>query len=145
MCIHDTTSRDCDFCLPSIDLHPAPILDGAADSEERIKYHYTTGYADFTSTDTALSSPPAQGPVRPTPDQPVQTTENSMNIQQPLDHVIDCWFDWPGLSLDLPSSENSSNPTNFSSQFPLFDGTVGVSSSLINPFHIPSSRLSDPS
>jgi len=65
-----------------------------------------------------------------------------MNIHQPPDHVIDYWFDQLGLSLDL-SSENSSNLVNFSSQFPLFNGIDGVSSPLINPFHIPPSRLSD--
>jgi len=143
MCIHDATS-DCDVCLPSTDLHSAPILYGVADNGGRINYHYT-GYANFTSPDTALSSPPAQRPIRPTPDQLVQPTGNSLNIQQPPVHAIGYWFDWPGVSLDLPSSENSLNPTNFSSQFPLFDGIDGVSSSLINPFHIPSSRLPDPS
>jgi len=140
MCIHDATSYDCDVCLP---LHSAHILYGVADSGERINYHYTNGYTNFTSTDTALSSPSAQRPIRSTPDQPVETTENSMNMQQPPDDVIDYWFDRLGLSLDFPSSENSSNQTNFSSQFPLFDEIDGVSSSLINPFHIPSSRLSD--
>ena len=143
MCIHDVTSCDCDVCLLSTDLHSAPILDGAADSGERIHYHYTTACTNFTSTDTALSSPSAQRPVRSTPDQLVETTDNSMNIHQPPDHVIDYWFHRLGLSLDRPSSENSSNLTNFSSQFPLFDGIDGVSSSLINSFHIPPSRLSD--
>ena len=142
MCIYDSTSCDCNVCLPSADLYSAPILYGVADSGERINCHYTTAYADFTSTDTALSSPSAQWPVRSTPDQPVETTDNSMNIHQPPDHVIDYWFDQLGLSLDL-SSENSSNLVNFSSQFPLFNGIDGVSSPLINPFHIPPSRLSD--
>jgi len=145
MCIHGATSCDCDVRLPSTDLHSSPILYSIADSGERIDHHYITGYANFTSTDTALSSPPAQWPVRSTPDQPVETTENSLNIQQPPGHVNDYWFDWPGLSLDLPSSGNSSSLTNFSSQFPFFDGIDGVSSSLINPFHITPSRLSDPS
>jgi len=140
MCIHDATSYDCAVCLP---LPSTPILYGVADSGERINYNYTTGYANFTSTDTALSSPSAQQPARSTRDQPVETMENSMNMQQPPDDVIDYWFDRLGLSLDLPSSENSSNPTNFSFQFLLFDEIDGVSSSLLNPFHIPPSRLSD--
>jgi len=143
MCIHDATSHDCDVCPPSTGLYPAPILYGVADSGERIDYHYTTGYARFTSIDTALSSPSAQRPARSTSDQPVETTENSMNIQQPPNHVMDYSFDWLGLSLDLPSSVSSSNLTDFSSQFPLFDGIDGVSSFLINLFHISPSRLSD--
>jgi len=143
MCTHDATSRDCDVCLLSTDLHSGPILYGVTDSGERIDYHYTTGYANFTSTDTALSSPSAHHPVRSTPDQPVETTENSMNIQQPHYHVIDYWFNRLGLSLDLPSSGNSSNLTNFSSHFPFFNGIDGVSSSIISPFHIDPSRLSD--
>jgi len=143
MCIHNATSCDCDVRLPPKDLHSAPILYGVADSGERIDYHYTTGYANFKSTDTAFSLPSAKRPVRSTPDQLVETTENPMDIQQPPDHVIDHWFDRLGLSLDLPSSENSSNLTNFSSQFPLFDGIDGVSSSIINLFHMPPSRLSN--
>ena len=140
MRMHNTTSCDCDVCLPS---HSARILYGAADSGGRINYHYTTGYTNFTSTDTAINSPSAQWPVRSTPDQPVETTENLVNIQQPPNHVMDYSFDRLGLSLDLPSSVNSSNLTNFSSQFLLFDGVDGVSSFLINPFHIPPSRLSN--
>jgi len=143
MCIHDATSCDCDVCLPSTDLHSARILYGAADSGEGINYHYTTGYANFMSTDTALNSPSAQRPVRSTPDQLVETTENSVNIQQPPNHVMDYSFDWLGPSFDLPSSVNSSNLTNFSPQFPFFDGIDGVSPLLINPFHIPPSRLSN--
>ena len=143
MCMHYATSCDCDVRLPPTDLHSAPIPYDAADSGERFDYHYTTAYANFTSTDTALSSPFARWPVRSTPDQPVETTDNSMNIHQTPEHMIDYWFDWIGPSLDLPSSENSSNPTNFSSQFPLFDGIDGVSSSLINSIHIPPSRPSD--
>ena len=134
MCIHSGTPC---VCLPSTDAHSAPVLYDVADSGERINYHCTTDYTNSTSTNTALSSPSAQWPVRSTPDQPVETMGNSMNIQQPPYHVIDSWFDWFGLSVDPPSSENSSNLNNFLSHFPLFDGIDGVSSSLINPFHIP--------
>ena len=134
VCIHDATSCDCDDCLPSTDLHSAPIHCGIMDNGERITYHCTTGYANFASTDTALSSPSVQRPVRSAPNQPIETTENLMSIQQPPDHVTDHWFDRLGLSLDQPSSENSSNPTNPSSQFLSFDGIDGVSSSLITHF-----------
>jgi len=84
MCIHNTTSCNCDVCLPSTDLHSASILFGVADSRERINYHYTNDYVNFTSTDAVLTSPSAKRPVRSTPDQPVETTENPTNVQQPL-------------------------------------------------------------
>ena len=110
-------------------LHSAPILHADAKSGDRINRQYThftccTGYMFACATS---SLPFAKQPVPSATDESFESTEDPMDIHQPPPHVVDYWFNQLGLSLNPTSSENPSNATESTFQFPLFDGIDYVS------------------
>ena len=110
-------------------LHPAPILHADARTGERINcpYGYTTGPTGSISEDITSALLFARQPLNSVTNESFESTEISLDIQQPPPHVIDYWFDQLGLSLDATSSENPSNATASPFQFPQFDGIVHMS------------------
>jgi len=131
MCIYDAISCDYDCYMnsTSASFPPVPILHADARSGEGINYQYpyTTGHAGSMSTDITSSLLFARQPAISATNEPFESLWDPVDIQQPPPHVIDYWFDQLGLSLDPTPSENSSNATSSSFQFPLFDSTTHVS------------------
>ena len=130
MCIHNTTSRDCDYCLPSGSVHSAPISHSDAGREGKINWNctYPPSPTSFTSPDATSSSAHASLPDFSSIDQSLESVEHSIYTLQPPPHVIDFWFDRLGLSLD-PTSWG--NPAGSLSRLPPFDGNDCVSSFMI--------------
>ena len=112
-------------------MHPDPILNTDAKIGEKIdcQYAYTTGHTGSMPEDLTSSLLFARQSFISSPNEAFQRTENPADIQQPAPHVIDYWFDRLGLSVNPISSENPSNATSSPFQFPMFDGTIYVSSS----------------
>ena len=81
--------------------------------------------------DITSSVPFAKQPVTSATNESFESTENSLDIQQPPPHMVDYWFDQLGLSLDPTSSENSSNATGSPFKFPQLDGIIQVSESYV--------------
>ena len=79
------------------------------------------------SGDIAFALLFARQPLASVTNESFESTENSLDIQQPPPHVIDYWFHRLGLSLDPTSSENPSNATGSLFQSPQFDGIIYVS------------------
>jgi len=129
MYICDAISRDCDCNMNSTRLPSAPILHAVARIGERIdcQYAYTIDHTGSLSTDITSGLLFARQPAISATNEPFEILGDPVDIQQPPPHVVDYWFDQLGLSLDPTSSENPSNATGSSFQFPLFDRTTYVS------------------
>ena len=126
MCIFDPISCDCDCLMSSTGLPTAPTLHADARIRERIncQYTYTAGHVGPMSTDVISS---LRFAVISATKEPLESTGNEVDMKQPPPHVVDYWFDQLGLSLDLTSPENPSNPTSSASRSPPFDSTIYVS------------------
>ena len=125
----DTTPCDFDCLMSPTRRHSAPILHADARIGESINcpYDYTTGHTGSMSEDITSTLLFARQPLTPVTNESYESTENSLDIQQPPPHVIDYWFDWLGLSLGPTSSENPSNAAGSPFNFPQIDGIIHVS------------------
>ena len=125
----DTTPCDFDCLMSPTRRHSAPILHADARIGESINcpYDYTTGHTGSMSEDITSTLLFARQPLTSVTNESFESTENSLDIQQPPPHVIDYWFNQLGLSLDTASSKNPSNATGSPFQFLQFDGIVHVS------------------
>ena len=92
-------------------------------------HEYAAGHTGSMFEDITSVLLFARQPLTSATSESFESTENSLDIQQPPPHVIDYWFDHLGLSLDPTSSENPSNATRSPFEFPQFDGIIHVSES----------------
>ena len=109
----------------------SPLQYSDAQEGENTTNAYTSWDINLTSTPATSSLPFARLPGFSATEQSFEGTNDLLNIQQPPPDVVDYWFDWFGLSLDPPSSQNVSNSTSLLIQSPPDDGLNDVSLFLV--------------
>ena len=129
--MHDSTSRGCDYCLPSVSFQCSPLSHGDARGGERTNHHYTYTpvHPSPTSPDppstVALASMPGFSAII---GQSFESAEDPAYMQHHPAHPINQWFDRAGLSLDPALSGSASNAAGILSEFPSLDYNGCVSS-----------------